>query len=118
MHTMGLLSVKGTIDLNQFWPHGASDADTCQVTLQGPFTFTSDTGVTQETHVFENALMIDEDEKESPVLHTRAGSTTMTVHFQGIDAPESHFSPVSPRMLVGSLPGSITSFSSMGVVRS
>jgi endonuclease YncB( thermonuclease family) len=100
---VGLLSIKGTIDLQQFWPNGSSDADTCHVKLQGPFTFTSDDGITQETHVFEHAIFIDEDGKDNPVLQTRADSSSMKVRFQGIDAPELHLQPRKPKD-VGWLP--------------
>jgi endonuclease YncB( thermonuclease family) len=101
---MGLLSIKGTIDPKQFWPDGASDADTCHVKLEGPFTFTDEsTGITQETQAFENAIIIDEHEKDEPVIQRKTSGNYIKVRFQGIDAPELHFRSTKPKE-IGWLP--------------
>ncbi len=64
---MGLLKVKGTIDLSQFWPNGESDADTTKVivqTDQKAFTFRAHPGIPSKvTHVFENATVMGKVKK-------------------------------------------------------
>jgi endonuclease YncB( thermonuclease family) len=93
---MGLLKVKGTIDVDQFWPHGASDADTTKVKVnvkQGGFEYRPD-GATafKKTKAFENALVAGSQAKQPPI--DEQGS--ITVRLQGIDAPELHYRP--PRL--------------------
>ena len=54
----GLLRVRGTIDLSQFWPNGKSDADTATVVANvDGFEFSSDGSVQRlrRTRVFEGA---------------------------------------------------------------
>ncbi len=53
---MGLLKVTGTLDLNQFWPDGESDADTAKVKVgQNAFSFQTHPGAPfKVTHVFDN----------------------------------------------------------------
>jgi endonuclease YncB( thermonuclease family) len=92
---MGLLKVNGTIDPKQFWPGGESDADTCHVRLQGPFTFTDDcTGITQETHAFDEAIFINDQGKDESVIKS---GNRLKIRFQGIDAPELHNEVSVPR---------------------
>src|SRR5437667_5473839 len=88
---MGLLKVTGTIDVNQFWPKGTSDADTTKVIVQtGPqaFQFQSHPGAEfKTTKVFENAVVKGSTSK--PPIKNGA----VTIRLQGIDAPELHYRP-------------------------
>ena len=89
----GLLEVSGTIDLNQFWPIGESDADTVKVLLSGPdaFTFRSDfDSESRVTHAFEGAVV--KGKTSTPAI--KAGH--VTIRLQGIDAPELHYRPIAP----------------------
>ena len=89
----GLLEVSGTIDLNQFWPIGESDADTVKVLLSGPdaFTFRSDSdSESRVTHAFEGAVV--KGKTSTPAI--KAGH--VTIRLQGIDAPELHYRPIAP----------------------
>ncbi len=101
---MGLLSVRGTIDPKQFWPHQESDADTCRVTLQRPLTFTDEcAGTTQETHVFDNAVFKNDEGKDDNVIHSDESGEYIKIRLQGIDALELHYQPQKPKE-VGFLP--------------
>jgi endonuclease YncB( thermonuclease family) len=72
----GLLVAFGWVALDQFWPTGESDGDTCHVRVDH-FEFNG-----QETSAFEGATVA-----HRPVL--RKGR--ITVRWQGIDCPELHF---------------------------
>ncbi|MCW2751213.1 MAG: hypothetical protein JWR83_2323 [Aeromicrobium sp.] len=97
---MGLLRVRGTIELHQFWPTQSSDADTTKVKVRleppgfefsvdgttgfGPVDGLSDATVTGETGV-------------TPVVkRPKAGGEYLTVRVEGVDAPELHYRPVIP----------------------
>jgi endonuclease YncB( thermonuclease family) len=86
----GLLQVKGTIDIGQFWPNGTSDGDTAKVVLAAnAFEFRPHPGSAfAVTHVFDNAKVRGKTTK--PVLDAQ---NRVTVRFQGIDAPELHYMP-------------------------
>ncbi len=92
---MGILRIKGTIDINQFWPIGASDADTTKIKLlvhENSFYFKKDDERSfKPTNVFSNAISKGQGSK--PVIKTssRDGSKTITVRLQGVDAPELHY---------------------------
>jgi endonuclease YncB( thermonuclease family) len=79
---MGLLQVEGTLDLSQFFPNGTSDGDTAHVVLKR-ITFEG-----KLTHVFEGAHVRGRGSKD--VIDK---NKAITVRFQGIDAPELHFTP-------------------------
>lgn len=89
---MGLLRVKGTLDLNQFWPDGESDADTTKVivqTDQNAFEFQPHPSATfAVTHAFNNATVKGKAKK--PTIDKKG---RITVRLQGIDAPELHYRP-------------------------
>jgi endonuclease YncB( thermonuclease family) len=72
----GPLVAFGWVALDQFWPTGESDGDTCHVQVDR-FEFNG-----QETSAFEGATVA-----HRPVL--RKGR--ITVRWQGIDCPELHF---------------------------
>ncbi len=88
---MGLLKVKGRINIGQFWPNGESDADTTKVLVdvdQNAFTFQpKPTSKFTTTHVFRDATIIGKVRKKVIDKKNR-----ITVRLQGIDAPELHYS--------------------------
>src|SRR5213596_2593868 len=87
---MGLLKVKGRINIGQFWPNGESDADTTKVLVdvdQNAFTFQpKPTSKFMTTHVFRDATIIGKVRKKVIDKKNR-----ITVRLQGIDAPELHY---------------------------
>ena len=91
---VGLLRVKGTIDLTQFWPSGSSDADTAKVLVNsgpGAFQFRPTPGAAfQNTNAFANATVIGQGRRSAIDNKGR-----ITIRFQGIDAPELHYRPSS-----------------------
>jgi endonuclease YncB( thermonuclease family) len=82
------LKVTGTIDVNQFWPKGASDADTTKiiVAINGFTVRDLTTGQTKVTHLFDTAKV-----KGSGGTKPAVKNNKMTVRLQGIDAPELHY---------------------------
>ena len=92
---MGLLKLRGTLDVAQFWPTGQSDADTTKVivTVHGNSFQFSDDGVThfKTTHAFDDARV-----KGKSGTKTAIGQHgQVTIRLQGIDAPELHY-PLPP----------------------
>ena len=88
---MGLLRVKGTIDVRQFWPQGTSDADTA-VILVGVDAFQyqqAPGGPFKTTHAFEGALLHGRQGAKAPI----DSQGRVRVRLQGIDAPELHYQP-------------------------
>jgi endonuclease YncB( thermonuclease family) len=90
------LTVEGTLELNQFWPQGTSDADTTKLIVT-PNRFlirSAPGGTSRETHVFDGAKVKGRGGSK-PVLNN-AGK--LTIRLQGIDAPELHYqAPPLPR---------------------
>lgn len=90
----GLLSVTGTIDLDQFWPRGDSDADTVKVTAgrgNDAVRFRSHpTAAARVTHVFDDSIV--RGRVRRPAIDN-AGR--LTVRLQGLDAPELHYQPAA-----------------------
>lgn len=87
----GLLELRGTIELSQFWPKGTSDADTTKVIVSvdaDAFRFRrtpeSDFRVTQ---VFRDATVV------GSIRTAAIKNGKVTVRLQGIDAPELHYRP-------------------------
>jgi len=91
--TMGLLRVKGTIDLGQFWPKGSADADTTKILVtvgRDAFQFRERPGSRfRVTHAFDKAVVVGRIRK--PAMD----KNQVTVRLQGIDAPELHYRPSS-----------------------
>lgn len=92
---MGTLRIKGTIELNQFWPLGSSDADTTKMKLivgEDSFQFKA-TGENEfkKTAVFHTA--ISKGITVKPVINTskRDGVQSIIIRLQGVDAPELHY---------------------------
>src|SRR5262245_64950293 len=90
----GLLEVRGTIDLGQFWPSGRSDADTTTVVLKNAgdaIKFRKNDAVPfQLTHVFDDALVVGRQGRKPAIKNGH-----VTIRLQGIDAPELHFQPAA-----------------------
>ena len=87
----GMLEVAGSIDVNQFWPTGRSDADTTKVIVKvggGAIQFRKDSSSPfQVTHVFDNATVKGRTTKP-PIKNGQ-----LTIRLQGIDATELHYQP-------------------------
>lgn len=91
----GLLELKGTIDLNQFWPTKESDGDTVHVVPAGAdaFRFRANAALPfKVTHAFDAAVV--KGKTSSPAI--KNGS--VTIRLQGIDAPELHYRPTAPTL--------------------
>ena len=88
----GLLKVAGSIDLNQFWPQGESDADTTKILVSvggNAFQYRPNAGAAfQATHAFDQAKVRGKVTK--PCLDNK---NRLTIRLQGIDAPELHYMP-------------------------
>ena len=85
----GLLRVRGTIDLEQFWPAGESDADTTKIKVtvgDGSFAFAADGKTFKKTNAYVGAFSRGASNKQ--VID---GKGRITVRLQGIDAPELHY---------------------------
>lgn len=93
---MGLLKVTGTIDLEQFWPVGGSDADTTKIKLTvaaGAFKYSeSGSGGWQTVKLFDDAEVRGKGGR-TPIVK----NGQITARLQGIDAPELHYRPQMPR---------------------
>lgn len=94
MASRGLLEVRGTIDVDQFWPVGSADADTTKIRVQvgqDAFRFRKDGGSNfRVTRVFDDAKVKGKSVKD---VVDKKGN--VTVRLQGIDAPELHYRPVA-----------------------
>lgn len=84
----GLLVVKGTIDITQFWPEHEADGDTVRVLVShdGGFKFSpnGDRASLKVTHVFDSPLAIG-------ATTTTVSQGTIIVRLQHIDAAELHY---------------------------
>ena len=87
----GLLQMRGSIALDQFWPTGRSDADTTKILLTvspDAIEFRKNSSVPfHATHVFDHAMVIGRTRKP-PIKNGQ-----MTIRLQGIDATELHYQP-------------------------
>ena len=92
----GMLLVSGSIDLNQFWPIGGSDADTTKVLVtvdQNGFQFRPNgSAAYTPTHVFDGAKVKGD---RGSVRDVKDSKGRITVRLQGIDAAELHYRPTS-----------------------
>lgn len=96
MKNTGTLTIIGTIDVNQFWPKGTSDADTVKLNVdpEHSFTFTTASGKTTVTSAFVDAWVScgstndkTGKRKPKPVISSK---NQITIRLQGIDTPELH----------------------------
>jgi endonuclease YncB( thermonuclease family) len=89
---MGLLQVSGSLDTEQFWPKGTSDADTTKVVVEigdNAFRFQPHPELPfTVTNVFKGAKVRGTSNKAAIDSNGR-----ITVRLQGIDAPELHYRP-------------------------
>src|SRR5258705_2917984 len=87
----GLLQMRGSIALDQFWPTGRSDADTTKILLTvspGAIEFRKNSSVPfHATHAFDHAMVKGRTSKP-PIKNGQ-----VTVRLQGIDATELHYQP-------------------------
>lgn len=96
---MGLLRIKGTIDLSQFWPTGKSgnvlsDADTVHVQVTPATSFIFDGNVTRAFDFAWIKTRKNKDGSRSPIYVIVSQATSnahIKVRLQGIDAPELHY---------------------------
>src|SRR5579859_5471669 len=87
----GLLELHGTIDVNQFWPFGRSDADTANIKVaagNNAFQFRKDSSSPfKPTNAFVGAVVKGSGSK--PAIK----NGVVTIRLQGIDATELHYQP-------------------------
>ena len=96
---MGLLRVKGTIDISQFWPTGKSpnvlsDGDTVHVKVDPATSFVFEGNVTRAFDFAWITTRKNKDGSHSPiyvVVSQRTANAHIKVRLQGIDAPELHY---------------------------
>jgi endonuclease YncB( thermonuclease family) len=84
----GLLRIKGTLSLDQFWPDGNSDADTSKIKVTvgaGSFAYAADGKRFRPTSVFAHAQVRGKSRK------MLISKDQITVRLQGIDATELHY---------------------------
>jgi endonuclease YncB( thermonuclease family) len=86
----GLLQLKGTIDILQFWPENMSDGDTVNVTVDPDgFEFSSDPAHHEPfrvTHIFDDA--VSQGSGSRKVVH----NGRVTVRLEDADTAELHYS--------------------------
>jgi endonuclease YncB( thermonuclease family) len=87
----GLLQMRGSIAIDQFWPTGRSDADTTKIVLTvspNAIEFRKNSSSPfHGTHVFDHAMVKGRTSKP-PIKNGQ-----VTVRLQGIDATELHYQP-------------------------
>jgi endonuclease YncB( thermonuclease family) len=91
---MGLLRVKGTIAVEQFWPKGKSDADTATILVgvnsKTAFQYQEKPGRPfKTTHAFEGTLLHGKQGPKPPI----DDKGRIKVRLQGVDAAELHYRP-------------------------
>ena len=97
---VGLLRIRGSIELDQFWPKGSSDADTAKILVTvGPdsFAFAADGKKFKKTKAFFGASSRGKTSKV--VIDNK---NRITARLQGVDAPELHYkaSPIPRKMKI------------------
>jgi endonuclease YncB( thermonuclease family) len=84
-----LLKIEGRIAIDQFWPDGASDADTTKIAITvgpGAFSYDVEGRGFVATDVFEDAVAVGTGRRK-----VISASRRITVRLQGVDAPELHY---------------------------
>ena len=90
----GILRIRGTIDLRQFWPIGASDADTMHVAVdENSFAFARNAS-SRFTPTRTLADAVVHGRISTPIVRSKG---TIVVRLQGVDAPELHHQVTLPR---------------------
>jgi endonuclease YncB( thermonuclease family) len=89
---MGTLKIEGTLNLNQFWPNGHSDADTAKLLLQvtdDSFSFRkTGSAVFKKIRIFKGAAVKGKTQSFKNLISAK---NEVTIRLQGIDAPELHY---------------------------
>jgi endonuclease YncB( thermonuclease family) len=88
---MGKLIINGTLDVDQFWPDGESDADTTKLIINvapGTIQYQAPGDTAQPTAVFDGAFVKIYGAHELVIKNNK-----LTVRLQGLDAPELHVQP-------------------------
>ena len=95
---MGLLRVKGSIDIDQFWPTGAgnilSDADTVHVRVDPATSFVFEGNPTRAFDFAWVTTRKNKDGTRSPtyvIVSQQKPDAHIKIRLQGIDAPELHY---------------------------
>jgi endonuclease YncB( thermonuclease family) len=96
---MGLLRIKGTLDIQQFWPTGKSpnilsDADTVHVQLDPKSAFVFEGNVTRAFDFAWVTTRKNKDGSRSPtyvIVSQQTANAHIKIRLQGIDAPELHY---------------------------
>ena len=96
---MGLLRVKGSIDISQFWPTGKSpnilsDADTIHVQVDPKSSFVFEGNVTRAFDFAWITTRKNKDGSRSPnyvIVSQQTANAHIKIRLQGIDAPELHY---------------------------
>jgi Micrococcal nuclease (thermonuclease) homologs len=90
---MGILKINGTIELDQFWPIGKSDADTTKIIVKPhSFAYKSDSDINfKETDIFQNAKVKGDEGLTNVVKYKNTSHSHINIRLQGIDAPELHY---------------------------
>ncbi|MES0041881.1 hypothetical protein [Mesorhizobium sp. M0091] len=96
---MGIVDIQGKVDVFQYWPHGSSDVDTLKfIPDLASAQYVGDGASTNVGAFFERGGTFQPDdnnpgeEKFKSILR-KAGGVSLSVRLQGIDAPETHYSP-------------------------
>ncbi len=96
---MGDVEISGKVDVFQYWPNGSSDVDTVRFLPDlTTATYHSDNPSVNVQTFFERGGTFQPDdnnpgeERFKGILRT-AGGISLSVRLQGIDAPETHYSP-------------------------
>jgi endonuclease YncB( thermonuclease family) len=96
---VGLLRIKGSIDINQFWPTGKSpnilsDADTVHVQVDPKSSFVFEGNVTRAFDFAWVTTRKNKDGSHSPnyvIVSQTTPNAHVKIRLQGIDAPELHY---------------------------
>lgn len=92
---MGVLRIRGTIDIHQFWPIDSSDADTTKIKLivsENSFEYKKEGGTKfLPVSIFWDAISRGQVSKAVVATSKKTGEKTITVRLQGVDTPELHY---------------------------
>ena len=96
---MGFVEIPGKVDVFQYWPDGSSDVDTLKfIPDLASAKYFSDAASTNVAAFFEKGGTFQPDDnspgevKFKSILR-KGGGVSLSIRLQGIDAPETHYSP-------------------------
>jgi endonuclease YncB( thermonuclease family) len=96
---VGHVEISGQVDVFQYWPHGASDVDTLKfIPDLTSATYHSDGSQVRVDAFFEDGGTFQADgnkpgEERFRSILRKSGGASFSVRLQGIDAPETHYTP-------------------------